>query len=159
MAHPMLPLLPSLALMALSSLTFAADNTATTAAALKILTRSHDAAPETPQRMTVTVDRSETLDMFVRRHYTGWPLKEELLRKALAELNPKVLPNAANSLLKRGSTLNLPNAEDLRRTLLRQYPAAAELVKGAAESKDAADAQSHTTQSSLPPQRRWVRYP
>jgi len=160
MAHPTLSLLFALSLLTATAAQ-AADNSSSTAAALKILTQTHEADHQTPAqapaRKAITVDRSETVDMLIRRQYAGWPLKEEMLRKALAELNPKVLPNAANNLLKRGSTLVLPTAEDLRHTLLRQYPAAADLVQGAA-----AKAESHDGQASSTPQainRRWVRYP
>jgi len=160
MAHPTLSLLFALSLLTATAAQ-AADNSSSTAAALKILTQTHEADHQTPAqapaRKAITVDRSETVDMLIRRQYAGWPLKEEMLRKALAELNPKVLPNAANNLLKRGSTLFLPTAEDLRHTLLRQYPAAADLVQGAA-----AKAESHDGQASSTPQainRRWVRYP
>ena len=117
----MLPLLLGLSLLA-APVAHASDNASSAAAALKILTQPHEASHEAPSaapaRQTITIERSETLDMLVRRQFAGWPLKEELLRKAMAELNPKVLPNAANSLLKRGSTLTLPTTEDLRRTLV-----------------------------------------
>ena len=160
MAHPMIPVLLSLSLM-LASAPSAADNASATASALKILTQPHDdgheASAAPPPRSTITVERSETLDMLVRRLYAGSPFKDEFLRKALAELNPKVLPNAANSLLKRGSVLTLPTAEDLRRTLVRQYPAAAELVAGNGNASH--DGQGQSAVSAPPVHRRWVRYP
>ena len=160
MAHPTLSLLLGLSLLTAAAAQ-GADNSSSTAAALKVLTQpheaGHDAAAQAPARKAITVDRSETVDMLIRRQYAGWPLKEEMLRKALAELNPKVLPNAANNLLKRGSTLILPTAEDLRRTLLRQYPAAADLVQGAAPQAQMHDGHAASTPQAI--NRRWVRYP
>lgn len=145
----------------------AADNSATAAAALKVLTQArHEAsasAPATGSHETVTLQRSETLDMLVRRQYPGWPLKDEVLRRALADLNPKVIPNAANNMLKRGSIVVLPNTEDLRRTLLQHYPAMGELVRVKVE-QEVVEGGSHALQGGTAPQggaekRRWVRFP
>lgn len=145
----------------------AADNSATAAAALKVLTQAgHEASAATPhaqERQTLTLQRSETLDMLVRRHYAGWPLKDEVLRRALADLNPKVIPNAANNLIKRGSTLLLPTTEDLRRTLLQYYPAMGELVRVKVEHEWMENA-SRTAQTGSGggggvDKRRWVRFP
>lgn len=101
--------------------------------------------------------------MLVRRQYAGWPLKDEVLRRALADLNPKVIPNAANNLIKRGSTLVLPNTEDLRRTLLQHYPAMGELVRVKVEH-EFEEGTPRTTQgaqgaSAGIEKRRWVRFP
>lgn len=146
----------------------ATENAASAAAALKILTQP---APESgtrtdspaPVRETMTVQRSETLDQLVRRHWAGWPLKDEVLRRALADLNPKVIPNAANNLIKRGSTLLLPTTEDLRRTLLQHYPAMGELVRVKVEHEWMENA-SRTAQTGSGggggvDKRRWVRFP
>lgn len=167
MATPLNPLtrfaLPGLALLA-SCLASAADNSATSAAALKVLTQTgpetRASAPSAPERETLTVQKSETLDMLVRRHYASWPFKDEVLRRALAELNPKVLPNAANNLLKRGSTLQLPNTDDLRRTLLQHYPNTAELVRVKVE-REVEEGAMRSAQAGAdgPDKRRWVRFP
>lgn len=164
MRSPIRILLTCLALLA-GTAASAADNAASAAAALKVLTRSdtdHGAKPDAPApapaRETMTVQRSETLDQLVRRHWAGWPLKDEVLRRAMADLNPKAIPNAANNLLKRGSTLVLPNAEDLRRTLLQHYPAAGELVRIKVE-QETEEGPGQTGKSTGPEKRRWVRFP
>lgn len=170
MACPLRPtarlLLTSLALLVMAHAQ-AADSSASAAAALKILTQpGHEASAATPPASgheTLTLQRSETLDMLVRRQYAGWPLKDEVLRRALADLNPKVIPNAANNLIKRGSTLVLPNTEDLRRTLLQHYPAMGELVRVKVEH-EFEEGTPRTTQgaqgaSAGIEKRRWVRFP
>jgi len=145
----------------------AADSSATAAAALKILTQAGQeaSAPAVSPKghETLTLQRSETLDTLVRRQYAGWPIKDEVLRRALADLNPKVIPNAANNLLKRGSTIVLPNTEDLRRTLLQHYPAMGELVRVKVE-QEVVEGVSHAPQGGAAlhgsaEKRRWVRFP
>ena len=151
------------ALALLTSAACPAADPPASAAALKILTQpqaeAETKAPATaPARESVTVQRSETLDQFVRRHWAGWPFKEEVLRHAMAELNPRAIPNAANNLLKRGSTLVLPSTEDLRRTLLQHYPAAAELVRIRVE-QETEEGAARTSPATGPDKRRWVRFP
>jgi len=147
-----------------ATLAHAGENAAA-AAALKILTQSAQESTPAPAnvpagRQSVTVERSETLDMLIRRHYAGWPLKEELLRRAVAELNPKTIPNAANNLLKRGSVLLMPNTEDLRRTLLQHYPTAADLVRIRVEQEIVeGPPPTHAPLPQGPDKRRWVRFP
>lgn len=148
----------------LAATAHAADHGAT-ASALKVLTNhdsGHAGEPHAavPARESHLVQRSETLDMFVRRQYAGWPFKEEVFRRALAELNPSVLPNAANSLLKRGSTLMLPTTEDLRRSVQQHYPKAADLVRirVEVETEEMAARNGHQAPAG-PDKRRWVRFP
>ena len=162
MACPLRPtarlLLTSLALL-VTAHARAADSSASAAAALKILTQpGHEASAATPPASgheTLTLQRSETLDMLVRRLNPGSPFKDEVFRRALADLNPTTLPNAANNLLKRGSTLQLPNVEDLRRTLLRHYPGTAVLLQPPLEGQAEHDSPS----PAGPNKRRWVRFP
>jgi Tfp pilus assembly protein FimV len=140
----------------------AADHGAA-ASALKVLTdpasantATSETAAHASARESLQVQRSETVDVLIRRRWAGWPVKEEVFRHALADLNPGVLPNASNNLLKRGSTLVLPNTEDLRRTLQRHYPVAADLVRVRVEveTEEAPSASRTGTEK-----RRWVRFP
>ena len=158
---PLLPLVCGLGLL-LAGQAHAADPGAA-AAALKVLTSSpaEEAAPAASSapagaRERMTVQRSETVDMLIRRLKPGSPFKDEVYRHALRDLNPSALPNAANNLLKRGSTLMLPNAEDLRRTLLKHYPGSAELLQAQPE---AAAPHDHAANPNDNGKRRWVRYP
>ena len=174
MAPSLRPLTPVLSITLLAGLCLlaspfahAADPTQSAAAALQVLTQAHEATAQAahtePSRETLQVKRSETLDMLVHRLYPGWPLKDEVLRRALADLNPHALPNAANNLLKRGSTLVLPNPEDIRRTLLRHYPTAASTLLPGAGGPDAEADPGRSGPAMAMPQgqdkRRWVRFP
>lgn len=139
----------------------AADSTGALGA-LKILTETtaEVSATEAPQRpvarQSLTLQRSETLDSVIHRQFPGTPFKDEVLRRALAELNPKTVPSAANNLLKRGSTLVLPTTEDLRQTLLQHYPSTAELVRVKVEVESEESAANKTAGAD---KRRWVRFP
>lgn len=130
--------------------------------ALKILTEAAPAtaAPEPaqrpPARQSLTLQRSETLDSLIRRQFSGTPFKDEVLRRALAELNPKTVPSAANNLIKRGSTLVLPSTEDLRQTLLQHYPTTADLVRVRVEVETEENPSGKTAGAD---KRRWVRFP
>ena len=157
------PLLLTLSLLCLAPVLAQAQDHGAAASALQVLTTGAAAAPahEAPgaaKRETFVVQRSETVDGLIRRRWAGWPFKDEVFRHALADLNPGTVPNAANNLLKRGSTLQLPNVEDLRRTLHKHYPASADLVRVRVEVE--------TEETPRPAQgngggdkRRWVRYP
>lgn len=149
-------------LLGLSLVNVAQADPGSAAAALKVLTSpsteeapspSANAAPTGRERLTV--QRSETVDMLVRRLNPGSPFKDEVFRHALVDLNPSALPNAANNLLKRGSTLMLPNAEDLRRSLLKHYPG----VAGVLQAHPEAAAEADSPVASGPDKRRWVRFP
>lgn len=159
------PLLLTLCLMCLGPALAQAQDHGAAASALQVLTSGTASAPasEAPastaaKRETFTVQRSETVDGLIHRRWAGWPFKDEVFRHALADLNPGTVPNAANNLLKRGSTLQLPTAEDLRRTVQQHYPAAAELVRIRVEV-ETEEAARPAHGSSGSDKRRWVRYP
>lgn len=141
----------------------AADSSAALGA-LKILTAAPtEAAAEAPRpaaRQSLTLQRSETLDSLIHRQFAGTPFKDEVLRRALAQLNPKTVPSPANNLLKRGSTLVLPTTEDLRQTLLQHYPATAELVRVRVELEtEESPAGQAAGKANGADKRRWVRFP
>lgn len=150
----------------LLSLTLAAGAHAADSAgalgALKILTEAAPAAAASeppqrpPARQSLTLQRSETLDSLIHRQFAGTPFKDEVLRRALAQLNPQTVPNAANNLLKRGSTLVLPSTEDLRQTLLQHYPSAADLVRVRVEVETEENPAGKTAGAD---KRRWLRFP
>ena len=156
------PLLLTLCLLCLGPVSAQADDHGAAASALKVLTSG--GTPAAAEALTsggcetFVVQRSETVDGLIRRRWAGWPFKDEVFRRALADLNPGTIPNAANNLLKRGSTLQLPNVDDLRRTVLQHYPAAGELVRVRVEVESEETPRSaHGNGGS--DKRRWVRYP
>ena len=156
------PLLLTLCPLGLGPLSAQAEDHGAAASALKVLTSggapATAEAPASGGRETFVVQRSETVDGLIRRRWAGWPFKDEVFRRALADLNPGTVPNAANNLLKRGSTLQLPNVDDLRRTVQQHYPAAGELVRVRVEVESEETPRSaHGNGGSE--KRRWVRYP
>lgn len=157
------PLVLTLSLLGLGPMWVQAQDHGAAASALHVLTAGAPSAAEPPaaasaKRETFVVQRSETVDGLIRRRWAGWPFKDEVFRRALADLNPGTVPNAANNLLKRGSTLQLPNVDDLRRTLQQHYPASAELVRVRVEVEtEEAPRSVHGNGGS--DKRRWVRYP
>ena len=156
------PLLLTLCLLCLGPVSAQAEDHGAAASALKVLTSGGaPAAAEAPAsggRETFVVQRSETVDGLIRRRWAGWPFKDEVFRRALADLNPGTIPNAANNLLKRGSTLQLPNVDDLRRTVQQHYPAAAELVRVRVEVESEETPRSAHGKGGSD-KRRWIRYP
>jgi len=158
------PLLLTLCLLCLGPVSAQAEDHGAAASALKVLTSG--GAPAAAEaltsggRETFVVQRSETVDGLIRRRWAGWPFKDEVFRRALADLNPGTIPNAANNLLKRGSTLQLPNVDDLRRAVQQHYPAAAELVRVRVEVETEEISRSaHGNSNGGSDKRRWVRYP
>lgn len=161
--------------MALSLHCQAADNSASSAAALKILLGPagdiqqmgnapptgtlHAMAAQSAQasqapaagRATVTVQRGETLDRLIRRALPNIPLHPDFLRKAFVQVNPQVFPKGAAHAMRSGTTLSVPHAEDLRQMLALQHP---EFMALWAKSEPAVQAENEATDK-----RRWVRYP
>ena len=157
------PLVLTLCLASLCSVSALAEDHGGAASALKVLTSHGPGTPDTPAatapaRESFVVQRSESMDAMIHRRWAGWPFKDEVFRRALADLNPGAIPNAANNLLKRGSTLQLPNLDDLRRTLQQHYPAAGDLVRIRVEVEtEEVQRSAHSNGGS--DKRRWVRYP
>jgi len=105
--------------------------------------RATEASPAVPARIYITV-AGDTLDRVVHKTLAHSPLKAELLRQALVQANPKVLPATGNPRLKPGTELYLPDHEALLRRTLEP------LLKPA-------DAQANA--DTAPDRRRWVRFP
>ena len=178
MGRPLRIMMLSLAagvLLALSLNTQAADNSSASAAALKVLlgpagdfqqmgnapptgtlqamaAKSGQASAATPAgRATVTVQRGETLDRLIRRALPGMPLHPDFLRQAFVQVNPQVFPRGAAHAMRSGTTLLVPNADDLRQMLALQHP---EFMALWARSEPAAQVENEPIDK-----RRWVRYP
>lgn len=138
--------------------------------------------PAVDARTTTTVRAGETLDVIIRRTLGDTPFKENLLRAAFVEANPRLYPNGNIQRLPTGTPVQVPSAADLRRHLLRALGSerAAALAGGAKPAAPralepaplvvAAPAPSEATSpppasASLPPapprpdHRGWVRFP
>jgi pilus assembly protein FimV len=75
--------------------------------------------PAADARTTTVVRAGETLDVIIRRTLGNTPFKENLLRAAFVEANPRLYPNGNIQRLPNGTKVQVPSAADLRRHLLR----------------------------------------
>ncbi len=75
--------------------------------------------PATDARTTTAVRAGETLDVIIRRTLGDTPFKENFLRAAFVEANPRLYPNGNIQRLPTGTLVQVPSAADLRRHLLR----------------------------------------
>ena len=147
----------------------AADTSSAAAAALKVLTAgalpaageevqttdrpSASRAPPLPviAAHSITVQSGESIDAVLRRALPGLPLKEDFLRQALAQANPRIFPRGKTYPVRPGTVLVVPTHAQLRQMILQQSPAAAALFEAPA-----------ATQAEAPKgqeKRHWVRFP
>lgn len=147
----------------------AADNTSAAAAALKVLTAGvqptmADESPTTDRTSpsqtpalranaahSITVQSGESIDAVLRRALPGLPLKEDFLRQALAQANPKIFPKGRTYPVRPGTVLAVPTHAQLRQMILLQSPAAAALFETPAATPAEAP--------KGPDKRHWVRFP
>ena len=148
----------------------AADASSAAAAALKVLTagaqpsageevpgtvgQATGRTPPSPSAMpqSITVQSGESIDAVLRRALPGLPLREDFLRQALAQANPRIFPRGKTYPVRPGSVLMVPTHAQLRQMILLQSPAAAALF----------EAPTTTVQADLPKgpdKRHWVRFP
>jgi len=102
-----------------------------------------ETSPAVPARIYITV-AGDTPDRVVQKTLAHSPLKAELLRQALVQANPKVLPPTGNPRLKPGTELYLPDHEALLRRTLEPLLKPADAQASADTGQD---------------RRRWVRFP
>ncbi len=143
----------------------AADTSAAAAAALKVLSTplngaDSNAAPAgnastslSPAGPLITVQKGESIDAVLRRGLPGMPFKEEFMRQALAQANPKIFPKGRTYPVRPGTVLALPSVPALRQQLSAQYPQAATLFQASAVKED------DQGTNPGPDKRRWVRFP
>lgn len=141
----------------------AADTSAAAAAALKVLTAPLNAESGSTASgagvahaeggARITVQKGESIDAVIRRGLPGLPLKEEFLRQALANANPKIFPRGRTYPVRPGTVLALPSPEALRQQILAQAPQAAVLFQVTAPTAE------ESTAPTGPDKRRWVRFP
>lgn len=148
----------------------AADSSSAAAAALKVLTAGAQPAadqevpttaspatartppPQSASSHSITVQSGESIDAVLRRALPGLPLKEDFLRQALAQANPRIFPKGRTYPVRPGTVLTVPTHAQLRQMILLQSPAAAALFETPAAA----------TQADVPKgpdKRHWVRFP
>lgn len=106
----------------------------------------------TGARSTVQVPKTETLESVIRRTLPDLPLKDTVVRSAFIQLNPQAFPVRSVTVIRAGSVLQVPNADDLRATAMRGSPSAQALFLGGGM----ADAPREVTAEE---KRQWVRFP
>lgn len=147
----------------------AADTSFAAAAALKILTAgtqpamgenektsvSPSASKTAPtpviSAQTITVKSGESIDAALRRALPGLPLREDFLRQALAQVNPRIFPKGKTYPVRPGTVLTVPTYAQLRQMILLQSPAAAILFEAPAAAQEDGP--------KGPDKRNWVRFP
>lgn len=152
----------------------AAETSASAAAALKVLamplgdtpgpigmphTPGHASAasPEAyspaPPGQRITVQKGESIDAVIRRGLPGLPLKDDFMRLALAQANPKIFPRGQTYPVRPGTVLTLPSHEALRQLIVSRHPEATALFQVPQAVHTAPD------EAPGPDKRRWVRFP
>ena len=93
--------------------------------------------------------QAETLDKVIQKALGESPLRIELLRQAFVQLNPQVFPGGKINRLRSGVVLQVPDHQQLMRTVLLPLlqPAEASAFLGVAASNTPEE------------RRRWVRFP
>jgi hypothetical protein len=182
-SHQPPPKTTALLVVALNCLTGvtaqAEDNSAATAAALKVLiaplhesssrnvaglprpellaaSGQHPRSEAGSARSITQVQRGEGLDAVIRRTLPGLPLKEDFLRRAFMRVNPEVYPTATLRPLRSGTTLQVPSTDELRQMFKEQGPVASALLQNPSESGSDPEAAQHAKALD---KRRWVRFP
>ena len=113
---------------------------------------AHAAAGGEGTRAAVVVQRGQTLDGLIRLHLPTSPLRVELLRDAIRQLNPTAFAPGAGYRLVAGARLQLPSREDQLRLA---FGPSARLTA----ANDEAAAAGGAAVSAAAARRGWVRYP
>jgi ethanolamine ammonia-lyase large subunit len=92
--------------------------------------------PATDARTTTAVRAGETLDVIIRRTLGDTPFKENFLRAAFVEANPRLYPNGNIQRLPTGTLVQVPSAADLRRLQRGILPEMAAAVAKLMSNKD-----------------------
>ncbi len=127
--------------MAVSPFTFAAEPNA------PAVSPAPAAAANAPVKYTVR--EGDTLDKVIRMHMGNSPLRIEILREAVIQLNPQAFAKGANKFLLANAVLTLPNHSEL---VQKQLAAVLPPVEAAAPAPS-------TSSYTEDRRKSWVRYP
>ena len=131
----------------------AAPQAARPATARPAPARSNSNLLSTGARSTVQVPKTETLESVIQRTLPDLPLKETVIRSAFMQLNPHAFPVRSVTVIRAGSVLQVPNADDLRAAAMRDSPSAQALFLGGGGMADA------PREVTAEDKRQWVRFP
>ena len=122
---------------------------ATASCLLACSAMASDATEDKPAAApSYTVTQSTPIDKVIQTVYANSPLSTSVLRKVLAEANPKVISGNPQQRVKAGTTLAVPDHAQVVKNILAPHMAAA------AETQD-----SGPLARDLPARRQWVRFP
>jgi Tfp pilus assembly protein FimV len=107
-------------------------------------------------RQTVAVERGQSLDALLRKHLAASPLKVEVLRDLVRQLNPQAFAPGGGHRLLAGARLQLPSAEDQMRHAFGK--AGASMASAREETLESA-AGPWGNGAAAAARRGWVRYP
>ncbi len=112
-------------------------------------------AGATGPRMSISVERGQALDTLIRRHLSDSPLRLDLLRELIKQLNPTAFAPGSGHRLLAGARLQLPNHDDQMR-----YAFSDRLASWAASMReDKADTAAGGFGPAAAARKGWVRYP
>jgi Tfp pilus assembly protein FimV len=107
-------------------------------------------------RQAVAVERGQSLDALLRKHLAASPLKVEVLRDLVRQLNPQAFAPGGGHRLLAGARLQLPTAEDQMRHAFGKSGAAMALAREEAVESAAGPWGNGAAAAA---RRGWVRYP
>lgn len=107
-------------------------------------------------RQTVAVERGQSLDALLRKHLATSPLRVEVLRELVRQLNPQAFAPGGGHRLLAGARLQLPTMEDQMRHAFGKSGAA---MASAREEAVDSGAGPWGNGAAAAARRGWVRFP
>ena len=108
-----------------------------------------DAATDAPTAIVYTTKAGDSIERLMQNAMPNSPLNPTVLRKSLADLNPKIVTGKAGQKFKTGTTITLPDHGQLVRSQLEPFASA---------SQDTPARSGYST-GDASSRRNWIRYP
>ena len=112
-------------------------------------TWASNSATETPTAHVYTTKAGDSIERLMQNAMPNSPLSPAVLRKSLADLNPKTVTGKAGQKFKTGTAITLPDHGQLVRSQLEPFAAA---------SHDTPARSGYST-GDASSRRNWIRYP
>jgi Tfp pilus assembly protein FimV len=112
-------------------------------------TWASDAATDAPTAIVYTTKAGDNIERLMQNAMPNSPLSPAVLRKSLADLNPKTVTGKAGQKFKTGTAITLPDHGQLVRSQLEPFAAA---------SHDTPARSGYST-GDASSRRNWIRYP
>lgn len=108
-----------------------------------------DTASEAPMAIVYTTKAGDSIERLLQNAMPNSPLSPTVLRKSLADLNPKIVTGKAGQKFKTGTAITLPDHGQLVRSQLEPFTAA---------NHDTPSRSGYST-GDASSRRNWIRYP